>query len=155
MFPHSGKVAELSAQELSFAPLPFRVGCPTDAERQPGERLGERQAAADQSRDDTKVRDVAAKLLSDHAVPKAGDRLASGVDADARWGKHGDYYVGYLLDVAMDADSELITGVNVLPANGDEGADTVDLLRQEQAAQGNNVEAVSIDGAAPPLPCRQ
>jgi hypothetical protein len=44
----------------------------TDAERQAGERLGERQAAADQRRDDAKVRDVAAKLLS-----KVGDDWGS------------------------------------------------------------------------------
>ena len=31
---------------------------------------------------------------------------------DARWGKHD----GYLLDVATDADSEIVTALNVLPA---------------------------------------
>jgi transposase len=106
----------------------------TDKDAQPRQRL--QRALA-----------VAAKLLSDRAAPKAGDRLASGVDADARWGKHGDYYVGYLLDVAMDADSELITSVNVLPANGDEGADVTHLIEQEEQAHGNDVEAVSMDGA--------
>ena len=47
----------------------------------------------------------------------------------------------------MDADSEIITAINVLPANGDEGADAVQLLRQEEQAHGNDVEALSIDGA--------
>jgi len=35
----------------------------------------------------------------------------------------------------------------VLAANGDEGADAATLIRQEEQAQGNTVEAVSIDGA--------
>ena len=67
-------------------------------------------------------------------------------DPTARLGKHGDYYHGYLLDVAMDADSELITAVNVIPANGDETVDAQVLITQEEAAQGNDVQALSIDG---------
>ena len=55
--------------------------------------------------------------------------------------------MGYLLDVAMDADSEIITAVNVLPANGPEAADAVTLIRQEESAQGNDVAGLSIDGA--------
>jgi len=47
----------------------------------------------------------------------------------------------------MDADSEIITAVNVLPANGDEGADAGHLIAQEEQAQGNDVAAVSMDGA--------
>lgn len=90
---------------------------------------------------------LAHKVLADRDDPKAGDRVLSVHDADARCGKHGDFYDGYLIDVAMDADSELITGVNVLPANGDEGGDAAYLIEQEEAAQGNQVEAMSIDGA--------
>ena len=90
---------------------------------------------------------LAHKVLADRADPKAGDKLLSVHDPDARCGKHGDFYDGYLFDVAMDADSELITGINVLPANGDEGGDAVHLIEQEEAAQGNDVQAVSIDGA--------
>ena len=87
------------------------------------------------------------KVLADRADPKAGDKVLSVHDPDARCGKHGDFYDGYLFDIAMDADSELLTGINVLPANGDEGGDAVALIEQEEAAQGNDVEAVSIDGA--------
>jgi hypothetical protein len=47
----------------------------------------------------------------------------------------------------MDADSELITGINVLPANGNEGGDAAYLIQQEEGAHGNDVEAISIDGA--------
>lgn len=89
---------------------------------------------------------VAHKVLADRE-PQAPDKLGSVQDPDARRGKHGDYYEGYLLDVAMDADSELVTAVNVLPANGDEGADVVHLIRQEEQAHGNDVQAVSLDGA--------
>jgi IS5 family transposase len=90
---------------------------------------------------------VAHKILADRDHPNAGDKTLSVHDADARRGMHGGYYEGYLIDVAMDADSELITGVNVLPANGDEGADAAVLIKQEEQAHGNDVEAVSIDGA--------
>lgn len=89
---------------------------------------------------------VAHKVLADRE-PKTKDKIVSVHDPDARRGFHGDYYEGYLLDVAMDADSELITGVNVLPANGNEGADAVHLIEQEEAAHGNDVQALSMDGA--------
>lgn len=91
------------------------------------------------------VRSLAHKILADQENPQAGDRTISVVDSDARRGKHGQWYDGYLVDVLIDADSELITSVNVLPANGDEAADTAELVRQEEAAQGNNIEQLSID----------
>jgi transposase len=94
---------------------------------------------------------IAAKLLQDHADPEAGDRLASAHDGDARLGKHGGFFLGYLLDLAMDADSELITAVEVLPGNaagnGLEAADAAGLIRQEEAAPGNDVASLSMDGA--------
>jgi len=90
---------------------------------------------------------LAHKILGDRAQPKAKDQVLSVQDPDARRGMHGGYYEGYLLDIAMDADSEIITAVNVLPANGDEGADTATLIRQEEQAQGNDVAGVSVDGA--------
>jgi transposase len=90
---------------------------------------------------------LAHKILADREDPKSGDHVISVQDADARRGKHGDWYDGYLLDIAMDADSEIITAMNVLPANGDEGADAARLIAQEEEAQGNDVESLSIDGA--------
>ncbi len=90
---------------------------------------------------------LARKLLYDHDHPNAGDRLVNANDPDARTGKHGRFYVGYMLDVAMDADSEIITAINVLPANGAEAADALTLIRQEESAQGNDVQGISIDGA--------
>jgi IS5 family transposase len=92
------------------------------------------------------ARRLAHKILMDQA-PKAGDRTRSVVDPDARRSKHGDWFDGYLLDVMMDADSELITAVNVLPGNGAEGVDALALVRQEETAQGNDIERLSIDGA--------
>jgi hypothetical protein len=90
---------------------------------------------------------LAHKVLADRDDPQAGDKVLSAQDPDARRGKHGAYYDGYLLDVSMDADSEIITALNVLPANGDEGADAAQLLRQEEQAHGNDVQALSIDRA--------
>lgn len=108
---------------------------PADAaDEQPRLRLARALALAD-------------KLLADHSDPQAQDRLASAVDPEARVGKHGGYFVGYLLDLTIDADSELITAINVLPGNGAEAADATTLIQQEEAAQGNDVEAMSLDGA--------
>jgi transposase len=91
---------------------------------------------------------VATKLLEDRADPESKDRLTSAVDPDARVGFHNGFFLGYVLDMAIDADSELITGVNVLPGNGAgmEAADAITLIQQEEAAQGNDVEGLSIDG---------
>jgi transposase len=69
-----------------------------------------------------KARDLARKILADQADPKAGDRMRSIVDPDMRCGRHGDWYDGYFLDVMMDPDSELLTAMDSLPANGNEAA---------------------------------
>jgi IS5 family transposase len=91
--------------------------------------------------------ELAHKILADRDNPGAGDRVRSVHDADARRGFHGGYFDGYLLDVTVDPDSEMLTAINVLPGNGDEGADAAVLIRQEEQAHGNDVEALSIDGA--------
>jgi len=90
---------------------------------------------------------LAHKVLADREDPQASDRVISVHDPDARCGKHGEFFDGYLTDVTMDADSELITAINVLPANGDEGGDAAFLIEQEEAAHSNDVGAISIDGA--------
>lgn len=95
-----------------------------------------------------KARQLAHKILADQENPQAGDRTRSVVDPEARRGKHGGWYDGYLLDVLVDADSELITAVNVLPGNGDEAADAAELIRQEETAHGNDVKELSIDSVA-------
>jgi transposase len=91
-------------------------------------------------------RQLAHKILRDQEHPDAGDHTRSTVDPDVRRGKHGQWYDGYLLDISMDADSELITEINVLPANGAEAADAVQLIQQEEATHGNDIEQLSIDG---------
>jgi hypothetical protein len=90
---------------------------------------------------------LAHKILADREDPEAGDKTRSVHDPDARCGFHHGYFDGYMVDVTMDADSELLTAVNVLPGNGDEGADAAHLIRQEEQAHHNDVAAVSIDGA--------
>lgn len=84
------------------------------------------------------------KVLKDRE-PKSGDKLISLQDPDARSGKHGEYYDGYLLDLSIDSDSELICGVDALPANADEAANAKTLIEQEEAAHGNDIECLSID----------
>jgi IS5 family transposase len=92
-------------------------------------------------------RDLAHKILDDQEHPDRGDRTVSTTDPDARCGKHGEWFDGYLLDICVDSDSEIITQINVLAANGDEAADALELIRLEEAAHGNDVQALSIDGA--------
>lgn len=91
--------------------------------------------------------DVTRKILFDQANPDAGRRTLSVFDPDARRGKHGDWYEGYIVDIMMDADSELITELNTLEAGGDEAQDAVALVAREQATHGNQIEGFSIDGA--------
>ena len=91
-------------------------------------------------------RRVAHKILDDQEHPSGGDKVRSVTDPDARRSKHGDWFDGYLFDVIVDADSEIITQINVLPGNGEEAADAIVLIQQEETAHGNDVEALSIDG---------
>jgi transposase len=94
------------------------------------------------------ARRLAHKILADQDDPKAGDRTRSAVEPEVRRGKHGDWYDGYLLDVMMDPDSEVITAINLLPANGHEAADAATLVQQEETAHGNDIAALSIDSVA-------
>jgi len=93
------------------------------------------------------ARDIARKTLAGHDHPDAPDKLRSVSDPDARRGRHGEFYDGYMVDVTIDADSELFTAVNVLPASGNESADTLTLFDQETSAHGNTIAQLSIDGA--------
>jgi hypothetical protein len=93
------------------------------------------------------ARKIARKTLAGHDEPDAPDKLRSVSDPDARRGRHGEFYDGYLTDVMIDADSEFFTAVNVLPASGNESADALTLVEQETSAHGNTIEALSIDGA--------
>ena len=90
--------------------------------------------------------DLAHKILHDRDNPKQGDKVVSTHDSTARNGWHHQWFTGYSLDIAMDADSEFITAVDVLAANADEAANATNLIQQEEQAQGNDIEAMSIDG---------
>lgn len=94
-----------------------------------------------------KARELAEKILHDQAHPEEGRRTLSVVDGEARRGKHGEWYEGYVVDLMMDADSQLITAVAVLEAGGDEAKNAVQLVRDEQETHGNQIENFSIDGA--------
>ena len=48
--------------------------------------------------------------------------------------------------MSLDADSARLTALHLLPGHGDEARDAPTRLAAEQGAQGNAVEAVSIDG---------
>jgi transposase len=92
--------------------------------------------------------EIARKTLAGHDNPEEGDKLRSVSDPEARRGRHGEFYDGYLVDVMVDADSELITAINVLSANGGgESADALALLREETSLHGNTIEKLSMDGA--------
>jgi hypothetical protein len=90
---------------------------------------------------------LAHKLLADRDNPDGGDRVVSIQDVDARRGMHGAYFTGYLLDVALDADSQIITVLDVLPANADEAADATALICHEETIHGNDIQTLSIDKA--------
>lgn len=90
---------------------------------------------------------LADKVLDDRNDPDGKDHLLSVQDPEARHAKHGEYYKGYLVDVSVDADSQIVTAVNVLPGGANEGADAETLIRREQAAHGNRVHALSMDKA--------
>lgn len=89
---------------------------------------------------------LAHKVLADRDHPEAGDALASLEDTDARFGRHCGSYCGYLLDILVDPDSEILTSLNVPPRNGDEADDAAVLIRQEEEAHGNDVQGLSADG---------
>lgn len=91
--------------------------------------------------------DLADKILAQRQEKKAKRQIRSVVDPDAMRGKHGAYYDGYTLDVCMDADSELITAINVLQAGGNEAESAITLIEQERSSQGNAPREISIDGA--------
>lgn len=90
---------------------------------------------------------LAHKVLADRDHPEAGDALASLEDIDARFGRHCGPYCGYLLDILVDPDSEIITSLNIPPFHGDEAADAAVLVRQEEEAHHNDVQSLSADGA--------
>jgi transposase len=91
--------------------------------------------------------ELAEKILEQKKEQKSKREIRSVVDPDAMRGKHGAYYDGYVLDVCMDADSELITSLTVMIAGGSESQSAIALIEQERSAHGNAPRELSIDGA--------
>jgi transposase len=89
---------------------------------------------------------LAHHVLHDRDHPDASGKVVSAHDSEAQRGWHHQWFAGYLLDMAEDADSELIASMDVLPPSGDEAANATALIQQEEQAQGNDIEALSIDG---------
>jgi hypothetical protein len=88
--------------------------------------------------------ELAHEVLTDRE-PGAQDKLRSLGDPEVRTGKHGDYYEGYVLDVSMDAASEWLCALDVLPANAEEAANATQWIAREEHAHGNEVASLSID----------
>ncbi len=94
-----------------------------------------------------RTRRLAEKILNDQTDPDATDKILSLVDTEARRGMHGEWFEGYKVDMLVDADSELITQINVIAASGNEATNAVTLVQSEQQTFGNQIETVSIDRA--------
>jgi hypothetical protein len=90
--------------------------------------------------------ELAHRVLADREDPERGDQGRSMVDPEARRGKHGSYVDGYLLAISLDADSELLGAIEVLPGNGDEARDAQTLVEAEEQAQGHDIAVLSMDG---------
>ena len=76
------------------------------------------------------ARQSAHKILADQNNPQEGDRTRSATDPDARRSNHGEYYLGYPLDILVDCNSQFVTGLDMLVSNGDEAANAVKLVGQ-------------------------
>jgi transposase len=88
---------------------------------------------------------LAHKVLSDRDDSEARDQVVSLEDTTTRFGYHHVSYCGYMLDVLVDPDSEIITTLDVLPANADEAGNAAPLMRREEETHHNDVEALSAD----------
>ena len=88
-----------------------------------------------------------ARILADRSNPDAPGKIRSIVDPEAHTGNHGGFYVGYLRDILGDADSGLITNLDLLVTHGDETASATEMITHEEQTHGNDVAALSIDGA--------
>lgn len=86
------------------------------------------------------------------------DTIASVHDADARWSnseRGKKPFVGYKHHITEDADSGVITAVNVTPANTDDSTQLLDLLAQHEATTGAAPESVAADSKYHTGPNRQ
>lgn len=94
------------------------------------------------------VQELLAAALERKERKGKGGYLVSDVDPDARWKrkKHGQRaFVGYVENVVVDADSELITEVTVAPGNVDDSAAFADLVQGHEANVGAMPQGVVAD----------
>jgi transposase len=90
--------------------------------------------------------DLAHHVLHDRDDPEAPGKVVSVHEPEAGKGWHHQWFTGYSLDIAMDADSDFITAIDLLPPSADEAANATNLIQQEEQAQDNDIAALSIDG---------
>lgn len=106
----------------------------------------ERLAPAPARRDE--VLELLAAALERKERKGTGGYLVSDIDPDARWKrkKHGRRaFVGYVENLVVDADSELITEVTVAPGNRDDSEAFADLVKGHEANVGAMPQGVVAD----------
>lgn len=94
------------------------------------------------------VLELLAAALERQERKGGGGYLVSDLDPDARWKrkKHGRRaFVGYVENIVVDADSELITEVTVAPGNRDDSEAFADLVRGHEANVGAMPQGVVAD----------
>jgi IS5 family transposase len=94
------------------------------------------------------VLELLAAALDRKERKRSGGYLVSDIDPDARWKrkKHGRRaFVGYVENIVVDADSELITDVTVAPANLDDSEAFSDLVQGHEANVGAMPQGVVAD----------
>ena len=101
---------------------------------------------ASQTNEILSVRDIATKILRESRDPSLKDRTLSVVDPDARTGFHHGFYTGYAVNILVDADSGLVTTMDVVASNADEARTSVALVKHEEEVQCNDIKSLSIDG---------
>jgi IS5 family transposase len=116
-----------------------------------GERLAEvRGTGAEQERRRQALGEMLAAAVRRQRPRRAGqgrDGLVSDVDPGARWSAkgRGKLYAGYKEQIAVDADSEIITAVEVTAANVDDSELLVEVVEEHEQATGGPPAAVTAD----------
>jgi len=115
------------------------------------ERLEQaRGADAEQEERRRGVRELLAGVLRRQGAKRAGqarDGLISDVDPEARWSAkgRGKMYPGYREQIAVDADSDIITAVEVTPANVDDSEMLTAVVEAHEQTTGSQPQALAAD----------
>ncbi len=113
-------------------------------------RLQQTQAEGEAKPRRQALLEMLAAALRRQGARRAGqgrDGLVSDVDGEARWSAkgRGKLYAGYKEQIAVDADSEIITAVQVTPANVDDSEILLEVIDQHQQVTGSKPQAVATD----------